>query len=187
VRLIPAQHVKPFLKNNCRDAEAVAEAVQRPTMIFVLIKTRSKWICWLCIVCPRASSANGRGVWVGCRRLLRLPADRDDVRRRLPDLFIGQDISPGRHTEALLLSAIGNRLEDVLGVKLALRQIDAASGVFPMTMGTLLGQKEIMARRNHFRVFKIRNVLFRGRHLSNEDSRNDHHHKSARHGKHPDR
>jgi hypothetical protein len=68
VRLIPAQHVKPFLKNNCRDAEAVAEAVQRPTMIFVLIKTRSKWICWLCIVCPRASSANGRGVWVGCRR-----------------------------------------------------------------------------------------------------------------------
>jgi hypothetical protein len=174
-------------QEHCRDAEAVAEAVQRPTMIFVLIKTRGKWICWLCIVCPRASSANGRGVWVGCRRLLRLPADRDDVRRRLPDLFIGQDISPGRHTEALLLSAIGNRLEDVLGVKLALRQIDAASGVFPMTMGTLLSQKEIMARRNHFRVFKIRNVLFRGRQLSNEDCRNDHHHKSARHGKHPDR
>jgi transposase len=42
VRLIPAQHVKPFLKghkNNCRDAEAGAEAVQRPTMSFVLIKT----------------------------------------------------------------------------------------------------------------------------------------------------
>ena len=28
-----------------------------------------------------------RGVWVGCRRLLRLQADRNDVRRRLPDLF----------------------------------------------------------------------------------------------------
>lgn len=126
-----------------------------------------------------------RAVWVGCRRLLRLLADRDDVGRRLPDFFIGQDISPGRHTEALLLSAIGNRLEDVLRVKLALRQIDAASAVFPMTMGTLLSQKEIMARRNHFRVFEIRNGLFRGRHLSNEDSRNDHHHKSARHGKHP--
>ena len=28
-----------------------------------------------------------RGVWVGCRRLLRLLADRHDVRRRLPDLF----------------------------------------------------------------------------------------------------
>jgi transposase len=42
VRLIPAPHVKPFLKghkNDCRDAEAIAEAVQRPTMSFVAIKT----------------------------------------------------------------------------------------------------------------------------------------------------
>jgi transposase len=42
VRLIPAQYVKPFLKghkNDYRDAEAVAEAVQRPTMHFVSIKT----------------------------------------------------------------------------------------------------------------------------------------------------
>src|SRR5215467_5896823 len=42
VRLIPAQYVKPFLKghkNDFRDAEAIAEAVQRPTMHFVAIKT----------------------------------------------------------------------------------------------------------------------------------------------------
>ena len=42
VRLMPAQYVKPFLKghkNDCRDAEAIAEAVQRPTMHFVAIKT----------------------------------------------------------------------------------------------------------------------------------------------------
>ena len=42
VRLIPAQYVKPFLKghkNDYRDAEAIAEAVQRPTMRFVTIKT----------------------------------------------------------------------------------------------------------------------------------------------------
>ena len=41
VRLIPAQYVKPFLKghkNDYRDAEAIAEAVQRPTMHFVAIK-----------------------------------------------------------------------------------------------------------------------------------------------------
>ena len=41
-RLIPAQYVKPFLrghKNYYRDAEAIAEAVQRPTMSFVVIKT----------------------------------------------------------------------------------------------------------------------------------------------------
>ena len=42
IRLIPAQYVKPFLKghkNDYRDAEAIAEAVQRPTMRFVRIKT----------------------------------------------------------------------------------------------------------------------------------------------------
>ncbi len=42
VRLIPAQFVKPFVKGNKNDyldAEAIAEAVQRPTMRFVPIKT----------------------------------------------------------------------------------------------------------------------------------------------------
>ena len=42
VRMVPAQYVKPFLKghkNDYRDAEAIAEAVQRPTMNFVAIKT----------------------------------------------------------------------------------------------------------------------------------------------------
>jgi transposase len=42
VRLILAQYVKPFLKghkNDYRDAEAIAEAVQRPIMNFVAIKT----------------------------------------------------------------------------------------------------------------------------------------------------
>jgi transposase len=42
VRLIPVRYVKPFLKghkNDYRDAEAIAEAVQRPTMSFVVIKT----------------------------------------------------------------------------------------------------------------------------------------------------
>lgn len=42
VRLIPAQYVKPFLKghkNDFRDAEAIAEAVQRPTMRFIPLKS----------------------------------------------------------------------------------------------------------------------------------------------------
>ena len=42
VRLIPGQYVKPFRKgqkNDYRDAEAIAEAVQRPTMQFVPIKS----------------------------------------------------------------------------------------------------------------------------------------------------
>ena len=42
VRLIPARYVRPFIKghkNDYRDAEAIAEAVQRPTMRFVPIKS----------------------------------------------------------------------------------------------------------------------------------------------------
>ena len=42
VRLMPAQYVEPYVKTNKNDyldAEAIAEAVQRPTMRFVPIKT----------------------------------------------------------------------------------------------------------------------------------------------------
>jgi transposase len=45
VRLIPAQYVKPYVKTNKSDyidAEAIAEAVQRPTMRFVPIKTEEQ-------------------------------------------------------------------------------------------------------------------------------------------------
>jgi transposase len=41
-RLMPARYVKAYLKgnkNDFRDAEAIAEAVQRPTMRFVATKT----------------------------------------------------------------------------------------------------------------------------------------------------
>ena len=59
VRLIPAQYVKPFLKghkNDYRDAEAIAEAVQRPTMSFVSIKTPEQMDLLDCTVCARAWS-----------------------------------------------------------------------------------------------------------------------------------
>src|SRR5437763_16612121 len=42
VRLMPPQYVRPFVKaqkNDYLDAEAIAEAVQRPTMRFVPLKT----------------------------------------------------------------------------------------------------------------------------------------------------
>src|ERR671923_1959477 len=41
-RLMPAKYVRPYSKgqkNDFRDAEAIAEAVQRPTMKFIAIKT----------------------------------------------------------------------------------------------------------------------------------------------------
>ena len=63
VRLIPAQYVKAFLKghkNDYRDAEAIAEAVQRPTMNLVAIKTPEKAICCPCIACARALLVGAR-------------------------------------------------------------------------------------------------------------------------------
>src|SRR5690242_21151952 len=44
-RLMPAKYVRPYLKgqkNDFRDAEAIAEAVRRPTMKFVATKTVEK-------------------------------------------------------------------------------------------------------------------------------------------------
>lgn len=45
VRLMPAQYVKPYVKTNKNDyidAEAIAEAVGRPNMRFVPIKTNDQ-------------------------------------------------------------------------------------------------------------------------------------------------
>ena len=45
VRIIPAQYVKPYVKTNKNDyidAEAIAEAVGRPTMRFVPIKSEEQ-------------------------------------------------------------------------------------------------------------------------------------------------
>ena len=50
-------------KNDFRDAEAIAEAVQRPTMKFVATKTgSSNWICRRCIGCVRGWSAQRTGI-----------------------------------------------------------------------------------------------------------------------------
>jgi hypothetical protein len=50
VRLMPAQYVKPYVKTNKNDfidAEAMAEAVGRPSMRFVPIKTEEHVAgCW---------------------------------------------------------------------------------------------------------------------------------------------
>src|SRR6185369_11926286 len=45
VRLMPAQYVKAYVKrgkNDAADAEAICEAVTRPTMRFVAIKTKEQ-------------------------------------------------------------------------------------------------------------------------------------------------
>jgi hypothetical protein len=53
---MPAKYVRPYSKgqkNDFRDAEAIAEAVQRPTMKFVATKTANS------LTCRRAEPHNG--------------------------------------------------------------------------------------------------------------------------------
>ena len=54
MRLMPAQYVKPYVKTNKNDyidAEACSEAVARPTMRFVPIKTDDNSTCSRCTGC----------------------------------------------------------------------------------------------------------------------------------------
>ena len=53
VRLMPASYVKPYVKrqkNDAADAEAICEAVTRPTMRFVEAKPLSSRASWCCTV-----------------------------------------------------------------------------------------------------------------------------------------
>ena len=55
VRLMPPSYVKPYVKrqkNDAADAEAICEAVTRPSMRFVPIKTpENSKASWFCIEC----------------------------------------------------------------------------------------------------------------------------------------
>jgi hypothetical protein len=62
VRLMPAQCVKPYVKTNKNDyidAEAIAEAVQRPRMRFVPMRLGPSAICRYAVPeCPYPASHN---------------------------------------------------------------------------------------------------------------------------------
>ena len=60
-RLMPAKYVRPYSKgqkNDFRDAEAIAEAVQRPTMKFVATKTADQLDLQRCTGCENDWSAS---------------------------------------------------------------------------------------------------------------------------------
>src|SRR5712675_3608822 len=95
VRLMPAQYVKPYVKTNKSDyidAEAIAEAVGRPKMRFVPIKSdaqldlqslhrvRERWVM------RRTAVVNQiRGLLL--ERGLTLPKGRSHVDRMLPEIL----------------------------------------------------------------------------------------------------
>jgi len=110
VRLMPAQYVKPYVKTNKSDyidAEAVAEAVQRPTMRFVPIKTeeqldlqavhrvRERWVM------RRTAVVNQiRGLLL--ERGLTLPKGRSHVDQALPDILEDATLSLSGSFRSLL-------------------------------------------------------------------------------------
>ncbi len=114
VRVVPAQFVKPYVKSNKNDmidAEAIAEAITRPTMRFVEVKTteqvdiqalhrirdqmvrnRTRLICQMRAFCLEHGVAIRQGAGVFKLDLPRVIADLDNdltatMRRLLGDLF----------------------------------------------------------------------------------------------------
>ncbi len=159
VRLIPAQYVKPYVKTNKSDfidAEAIAEAVTRPTMRFVPIKTddqldlqslhrvRERWVI------RRTATINQirgllleRGITVRtgrCHLEAALPRVLEDATTTLS--------GAGRLLLALLkleLDHLATRLEeaDALIRKTAqesevCRRLDAIPGIGPVTATALI-------------------------------------------------
>ena len=110
VRLMPAQYVKPYVKTNksdYTDAEAIAEAVQRPSMCFVPIKTeeqldlqavhrvRERWVM------RRTAVVNQiRGLLL--ERGLTLPKGRSHVDQALPEILADAELKLSDSFRALL-------------------------------------------------------------------------------------
>ena len=99
VRLIPPQHVKPYLrgnKNDYNDARAIAEAVTRPGMRFVAIKTPEQQDIQALYrqrqgaVADRTALSNRLRGLLGERGLV-CPQGINVLRRRLPEILEDAD------------------------------------------------------------------------------------------------
>src|SRR5579863_2206664 len=99
-RLMPAQYVKPYVKTNKSDyidAEAIAEAVQRPSMRFVPLKTeeqldlqavhrvRERWVMRRTAVINQV-----RGLLL--ERGITLPKGRSHLEQALPEILAEANI-----------------------------------------------------------------------------------------------
>ena len=159
VRLIPAQYVKPYVKTNKNDfidAEAIAEAVARPTMRFVPIKTddqldlqslhrvRERWVTRRTAVINQI-----RGLLL--ERGITLRKGRCHLEARLPEILEDATTKLSGTVRLLLaqlkmeLDQLVIRLEEVdtLIKKTAqenevCRRLDAIPGVGPLTATALV-------------------------------------------------
>jgi transposase len=116
VRLIPPQYVKPFVKsqkNDLWDAEAIGEAVQRPTMRFVPLKTADQLDLQAIhrvrsrLVARRTAVINQlRGFLL--ERGLTFPTGRRALVERLPDVLANADVDLSPRFCQLLTTCVKN-------------------------------------------------------------------------------
>jgi transposase len=159
VRLMPAQYVKPYVKTNKSDyidAEAIAEAVQRPSMRFVPIKTeeqldlqavhrvRERWVM------RRTAVVNQiRGFLL--ERGLTLPKGRSHVDQALPEILADAELKLSDSFRALLaqlkleleqLTARIEEMDKVIQHKAtddeACQRLTAIPGIGPVTATALV-------------------------------------------------
>ena len=159
VRLMPAQYVKPYVKTNKSDyidAEAIAEAVQRPSMRFVPIKTedqldlqavhrvRERWVM------RRTAVVNQiRGLLL--ERGLTLPKGRSHVDEALPGILEDATLRLSDSFRVLLsqlnleLNQLTSRIEQMDTVlqqtakeSEACQRLTAIPGIGPVTATALI-------------------------------------------------
>jgi transposase len=160
VRLMPAQYVKPYVQTNKSDyidAEAIAEAVQRPRMRFVPIKTeeqldlqalhrvRERWVMRRTAVVNQIRSLlleRGLTLAKGRRHLEQLlPRILEDAELKLSGMF--RALLAQLHLE---LEQLGARIEEMDAVieqqvreNEACQRLTAIPGVGPVTATALIG------------------------------------------------
>ena len=160
VRLMPAQYVKPYVQTNKSDyidAEAIAEAVQRPRMRFVPIKTeeqldmqalhrvRERWVMRRTAVVNQIRS-------LLLERGLTLAKGRRHLEQALPRILEDAELNLSGMFRALLsqlyleLQQLGTRIEEMdTEIEKEARQNEACQrlteipGVGPVTATALVG------------------------------------------------
>ncbi len=119
-RLMPAQYVKPFLKghkNDYRDAEATAEAVQRPTMRFVAPKTEEQLDLQALhrvrarLVAERTATVNEIRAFL-LERGIAVAQGIQRLRRALPDVLAASPLLPRMMRVIEALAADWRRLDE---------------------------------------------------------------------------
>ena len=160
VRLMPAQYVKPYVQTNKSDyidAEAIAEAVQRPRMRFVPIKTeeqldlqalhrvRERWVMRRTAVVNQVRS-------LLLERGLTLPKGRRHLEQALPRILEDAELPLSGSFRVLLaqlhleLEQLAGRIEQMDAViqqeareNEACQRLTTIPGVGPVTATALIG------------------------------------------------